>query len=542
MAWFITIVLLVIAAILIILFMSHYYRKATREISVVRTGQGGQKVVLDGGCLALPFLHKVAEVNMRTSKLEIERAGPKSIITKDRLRVDMGAEFYVRVQADADGVATAAQALAGKSFRAADLEEILEGKLVDAMLSVAARYTMDELQDNRAAYVAEVTDMLGENLAQNGLMLESMSLTKIDQTPFHALDENNAFNALGMRRLAEIIAVNKKERAVIEADSEVSVRQSQLDATKQKLTITREEEEAMITQQREIEIARSRSAAETAEEQAVSEKRREAARIEREQEVRASEIARDMELRRQTLESELNSAVKKSDNAVALAKKKGEEAKAEAAAIAAKAGEAEAEEKVRTVRETAMAERDKSLALIRAAEQAEVDNTRVKSEAETITAMAEAKAKATLDHAKAEKDRLMSEAEGRAAVIAAENAQSPDLIAMKLDEARLRTLAQVVERMMKPAEKIEGIRINQISGFGGTGSSGGEGADKSTVNQVVDSVLGMALQLPAVQKLGEEVGMNIGDGVNGLTKSLESKSAGDTPETSSDDKPSDKKD
>ena len=542
MAWFITIVFLVVAAILIILFMSRYYRKATREISVVRTGQGGQKVVLDGGCLALPFLHKVAEVNMRTSKLEIERTGPKSIITKDRLRVDMDAEFYVRVQADVDGVATAAQALAGKSFRAADLEEILEGKLVDAMLSVAARYTMDDLQDNRAAYVAEVADMLGINLAQNGLMLESMSLTKIDQTPFHALDENNAFNALGMRRLAEIIAVNKKERAVIEADSEVSVRQSQLDATKQKLTITREEEEAMITQQREIEIARSRSAAETAEEQAVSEKRREAARIEREQEVRASEIARDTELRRQTLESELNSAVKKSDNAVALAKKKSEEAKAEAAAIAAKAGEVEAEERVRTVRETAMAQRDKSLALIRAAEQSEVDNTRVKSEAETITAMAVAKAKATLDYAKAEKDRLMSEAEGRAAIISAENAQSPELISMKLDEARLRTLPEVVERMMKPAEKIEGIRINQITGFGGTRGSGGEGGDKSTVNQVVDSVLGMALQLPAVQKLGEEVGMNIGDGVNGLTKPLEGNSTGYAPDKSSDDTPSDKKD
>lgn len=543
MAWFITIVLLVFVAILLIWFMSRYYRKATREISIVRTGQGGQKIVLDGGCLALPFLHKVAEVNMRTSKLEIQRSGPKSVITKDRLRVDMGAEFYVRVQANADGVATAAQALAGNSFRPADLEEILEGKLVDAMLSVAARYTMDELQDNRAVYVSEVADMLGDNLAQNGLMLESMSLTKIDQTPFHALDENNAFNALGMRRLAEIIAVNKKERAVIEADSEVSVRQSQLDATKQKLTITREEEEAMITQQREIEIARSRSAAETAEEQSAAEKRREAARIEREQEVRAAEITRDTELRRQTLESELNSAVKKSDNAVALAKKKSEEAKAEAAAIAAKASEAEAEEKVRTVRETAMAERDKSLALIRAAEQAEVDDTRVKSEAETIRAMAEAEAKATLDHAKAEKDRLTAEAEGRAAVIAAENAQSPELIAMKMDEARLRTLPQVVERMMKPAEKIEGIRINQISGFGGAVGNGDEGGDKSTVNQVVDSVLGMALQLPAVQKLGEEVGMNIGDGVKGLTQSLESKSVGDAPDTtSSDDTPSDKKD
>ena len=314
MELFVTLVLLVILAILLIFFMSRYYRKATREISVVRTGQGGQKIILDGGCIALPFLHKVAEVNMRTSKLTIERTGPKSIITKDRLRVDVAAEFYVRVQASVEGVATAAQALAGKSFRAADLEGILEGKLVDAMLSVAARYSMDDLQDNRAAYADEVSKILDDNLSKNGLMLESMSLTRIDQTPFHALDENNAFNALGMRRLAEIIAVNKKERAVIEADADVSVRQSQLDATKRKLTISREEEEAMIVQQQEIEISRARSSAETAEEQAVSEKRREEARIDRERDVRQLEIVRDTEIRNQTLDSELNSALKKSEN------------------------------------------------------------------------------------------------------------------------------------------------------------------------------------------------------------------------------------
>lgn len=539
MAWFLTIVLLIIAIVLLILFMNRYYRKATREISIIRTGFGGQKVILDGGCLSLPFIHKVSEVNMRTSKLEIERLGPKSIITKDRLRVDIGAEFYVRVNATVDGVATAAQALAGKSFRAADLEEILEGKLVDAMLSVAASYTMDELQDNRGRYAKEISEMLGENLSQNGLMLESVSLTRIDQTPFHALDENNAFNALGMRRLAEIIAVNKKERAVIEADADVSVRQSQLDATKRKLTISREEEEAMIDQQREIEIARSRSAAQTAEEQSQSEKRRESARIEREREVRMSEIARDTELRRQSLESELNSAVKKSENLIALAKQREEEARAEAEAIAAKASEAEAEERVQTVRETAAAERKKALALIRAAEQAEVDDVRVKSEADTVVSMAEADAKAIRDRASAMRDQLVTEAEGRAAVIASENTYTPELIAMKLQEARLRTLPNVVEQMMKPAEKIETIRINQVTGFN-TGGGGGDGGDKSTVNQVVDSVLGMALQLPAVQKLGEEVGMNIGGGLRGLSSSLDIEddtNASDKQNMSGDDTP-----
>ncbi|MDO9525733.1 MAG: flotillin domain-containing protein [Gemmobacter sp.] len=523
MTWFVSILVLLVAAILLILFLNRYYRKATREISIIRTGMGGQKVVLDGGCLALPFLHKVSEVNMRTTKLDIERLGAKSIITKDRLRVDVGAEFYVRVASTMQGVATAAQALAGKSFRAADLAETLEGKLVDAMLSVAARYTMDELQDNRGAYAREVSALLTENLAQNGLMLESVSLTRIDQTPFHALDENNAFNALGMRRLAEIIAVNKKERAVIEADAEVSVRQSQLDATKRKLTISREEEEAMISQQREIEIARSRSLADTAEEQAASEKRRDSARIGKEREVRLTEIERDRELRRQTLEAELSTSMSKLQNAIQLAQKRVEEAEAEAMAIAATAQGAQAEEQVRTARETLAAEREKALALIRATEQAEVDDTRVRSEIGTLLSMAEAEAKATQNRAGASRDRLMAEAEGRAAVIAAENSQSPELMAMKMDEARLRTLPDVVERMMKPAEKIESIRINHITGMGGaSGGGGGEGGgDKSTVNQVVDGVLAMALQLPAIQKLGEEVGMNIGDGVRGLSAQLD---------------------
>jgi uncharacterized membrane protein YqiK len=544
MTVFVTLIVVIVLAILVILFLNRYYRKATREVSLVRTGAGGQRVVLDGGCIALPFLHKVSEVNMRTTKLEIERLGPKSIITKDRLRVDVGAEFYVRVRATAEGVATAAQALAGKSFRSADLAETLEGKLVDAMLSVAARYTMDELQDNRAGYAREVSEILTDNLAQNGLLLESVSLTRIDQTPFHALDENNAFNALGMRRLAEIIAVNKKERAVIEADAEVAVRQSQLDATKRKLTISREEEEAMITQQREIEIARSRSMAETAEEQATSEKRREAARIAREREVRLTEINKDRELREQSLAAELATALAKTENAVRLAAKRVEEAHAEAEAIAATAAGAEAEEKVRTIREQAAADREKVLALIRAAEQAEVDDTRVRSEVGTLLAMAEAEAKAMLERAEAQKAKLMAEAKGRAAVIEAENAQSAELMAMKLDEARIRTLPEVVERMLKPAEKIESIRINHITGMGhsGAGGEGGGGGDGSTVNQLVDGVLSMALQLPAVQRLGEEVGMNIGDGVRGVTSQLDRRSSGSSRSKKTDGKTSDTKD
>ena len=528
MFWFVVAIVLVIVLVVGIWFLHRFYAKANREIALVRTGLGGQKVVLDGGCLALPFLHKVAEVNMRTSKLEIERVGPASVITADRLRVDVRAEFYVRVRATEEGVATAAQALAGKTFRASELAETLEGKLVDAVLSVAAGYTMDSLQDERGKYTAAVSQVLGEDLAQNGLLLESVSLTRLDQTPFHALDENNAFNALGMRRLAEIIAVNRKERAEIESDAEVSVRQSQLNTTKRKLLLSQEEEEATIVQQRDIETARAASQADIAEEQSASERRREAARIAREREVRMSEIARDRELRRQQIDAELSTDTARADNAVKLAAKHVEQAAAEVDVHDARAREAQAEERVRTARDTTAAERDKVLALIRAAEQAEVDDTRVRSEAGTMISMAEAQARATLERAGAEKDELLARAEGTAALIQAENAHSPELIRLKLDQARIDALPGIVEKMMKPAEKIETIRINQISGMGGA-AGGGDGAgaggsaagDGNAVNQVVDAVMRLALHLPAVRKLGEEVGINVGGGVRGLSAPLD---------------------
>lgn len=539
MTWFVILVAVAILAILAIIFLNRFYRKATREVSLVRTGAGGQRVVLDGGCLALPFLHKISEVNMRTTKLEMERAGGKSIITRDRLRIDAEVEFYVRVNSTEEGVATAAQALAGKSFRAAELAEILEGKLVDAMLSVAAGYTMDELQDNRGRYAREVGEMLNDNLAQNGLLLESVSLTRLDQTPFAALDENNAFNALGMRRLAEIIAVNKKERAAIEADAEVSVRQSQLDATKRTLIISQEEEEATIAQQRQIETARAQSNADIAEEQSAAERRREGARIARDEEVRANEIATERRLREMEVAAKLATEIAEADKAVQLAAKRIEEARAEAEAQAARADEATAEEAVATARETAAAEREKRLALIRAAEQAEVDDTRVKSEAGTLATMSEARRKAAQRRAESEKEELLARAEGTAAMVAAENKQSAELIRMKLDQARLTALPDIVGRMMKPAEKIETIRINHITGMGGTGGGeGGGGGGGATVNQVVDGVLSMALQLPAVQKLGEEIGVNIGGGVKGLSASLETGGAkpGKPEKTSTDEK------
>ena len=119
--YWVWLIVLIVALVVIIILLNRFYRKASREVALIRTGLGGQKIITDGGFLALPFLHRVSEVNMKTTRLEVVRNAEKSVITVDRLRVDATVEFYVRVDPSDSGVATAAQALAGKTFRSEDL-------------------------------------------------------------------------------------------------------------------------------------------------------------------------------------------------------------------------------------------------------------------------------------------------------------------------------------------------------------------------------------------------------------------------------------
>ena len=138
LGWLVGIVIAIIAIAIIVVFLNRFYRKSSRDVALVRTGFGGQRIVISGGCLALPFLHKVDEINMRTIRVEVKRTGDKSLITTDRIRVDVELEFYVRVLPSVEGIATAAQAIGSRSFNPEGIRNLLEGRFVDALQSVAA--------------------------------------------------------------------------------------------------------------------------------------------------------------------------------------------------------------------------------------------------------------------------------------------------------------------------------------------------------------------------------------------------------------------
>ncbi|MEM9011141.1 MAG: flotillin domain-containing protein [Pseudomonadota bacterium] len=518
------------------LVLARLYRRATREVSLVRTGAGGKRVIMDGGTMVVPLFHEIMCVNMKTLRLEVKREGEAALITQDRMRVDVGVEFYVSVNATDDGVARAAQTLGDRTFFVDQLRDMIEGKLVDGLRAVAAQMTMDQLHENRADFVQQVQNAVSEDLLKNGLELESVSLTALDQTPFEALDENNAFNAVGMRKLAEVIATSKKERAEIDADAEVSVRRSVMEAERRKLEIERDEAAAKIAQEQEVETLRAAQEMEISKRRSEAEQLAEEARISKERGVRSAEIERERAIREAEIAKERELEVADQERQVIIARKSEEESQARASADRARADATRANEEIATAREVAEAERVKHIALIEAAREAEREATRVRlaATAEKDAAAdraaarreeAQADADAVSIRAEAKKKDLLAEAEGQRAIVEAENALSDAIVEMKVALARLEAMPKVVAEMVRPAEKIDSIKIHQVSGLGGAGGSGSNGAaptdGKTPVNQALDSILGMAVQLPAMKSLGDQLGLSLEDGLAEVTRKAE---------------------
>jgi uncharacterized membrane protein YqiK len=528
--------LIVVAIVVaIVVWLLHWlYLRSSKERAFVRTGLGGQKVVLDGGAFVLPIVHDVIPVNMNTLRLEVSRGRDKALITKDRMRVDVIAEFYVRVAAQATAVAAAAQTLGLRTMEPEQLKELVEGKFIDALRTAAAEMTMEELHEKRGSYVKRVREAVAEDLTKNGLELESASLTQLDQTGMEFFNPSNAFDAEGLTRLTEQIERRKKQRNDVEQDTLIAIRNKNLEAEKLALEIDREAEQARLAQQREVEVARARQRAELATERARREQDGESAQIAAKQAIDAAKIRSEQSIEQERIhkEREIQSAeiarrqaleLAEQQRAIAIAKESKAQSEAQAEAEVARALAVSAEEKVFTAREVEMAERRKQIELIAAAQAAEREALRLTSAAAAeksasadrgaaIRAQAEADADADRIKAMAAKVRAEIEAEALRLMNEAQNVLSPEARASVLRLKLVEKAEAIIRESVRPMERIEGIKILQVDGLGGGGGhGGGDGSNGGFADSVVNSALRFRAQAPIVDQLLREIGLEAGD-------------------------------
>jgi uncharacterized membrane protein YqiK len=488
-----------IVVALVVWLLNWLYLRSSKERAFVRTGLGGQKVVMNGGAFVLPIVHEVIPVNMNTLRLEVSRGRERALITNDRMRVDVTSEFYVRVQASSDAIAAAAQTLGQRTLQPETLKELVEGKFVDALRTVAAEMTMEEMHEKRGEYVKRVRAAAAADLLQNGLELETVSLTQLDQTGMEFFNPSNAFDAEGLTRLTETIETRKKKRNDIEQDTMIQIRNKNLDTERQALDIDRELEYARLQQEQELEVKRAAQRAEVAREKAAREQEAERAQIQAREAVERARIASERAVEQERIDRERNiqeleigrrQAIELAEQqrAIAVAEQSKAQSEAQAAADQARAKAVAQEEKVFTVREAELAQRKKLVDV----------------------AQAEAEAEASRIRAMAAKIRHEVEAEGLTLMNKAANLLTPEARQSAMRRQLIDKLEGIIRESVKPMERIEGIRVLHVEGLGG--SPGGQGNGGGNIaDSVVNSALRFRAQAPLVDQLLREIGVQGGD-------------------------------
>ncbi len=565
---------ILIAVLALAFIMARLYKRSSKEVSFVRTGFRGQQVIMNGGAIVLPVLHEVIPVNMNTLRLEVKRENQQALITRDRMRVDVMAEFYVRVKPTEESIANAAQTLGLKTMTPDELKNLIEGKFVDSLRAVAAEMAMEELHEQRVEFVTKVQAAVSEDLLKNGLELESVSLTGMDQTSKDFFNPNNAFDAEGLTKLTNEIEERRKIRNDIEMDTQVAIENKNLEAKRKQLEIAKEKEYAELQQERELEIRRANQTTEIAQQKALKRQEADQAKIEAEklvqiskiaaaqtvetdtiskdQNIKEKDIAKDKAIETASIEQQKTIELATQSKAIAIAEKSKEKSLAEAEADQARANAVREAEKVITVQATEQAERIKAVELVEARQKAEREAIAitVAAEAEKMAAEDKAEAVIVVSNAKAEREQIEAkgsaeaekmkadaaevryqvDAEGQKAINEAKNLLSAEQIAMQVRVELINALPQIIRESVKPMEQIDGIKIIQVDGLSGksvNGSGQEAGCDSggSLSDQLVNSALRYRGQAPLLDSLLADIGLKGGD-INGITEVLRAR-AGD---------------
>ncbi|MCB2084155.1 MAG: flotillin family protein, partial [Sphingomonadaceae bacterium] len=386
----------------------------------------------------------------------------------------------------------------------------------------------------------KVQQVSSNDLSMNGLELESVSLTGLDQTSIEHFNANNAFDAEGLTKLTEQIEARKKLRNDIEQDTRVQMETKNLEADTRSFEIGRDKEYARLQQEREVEIRRAAQASEIAREQAERSREADAARIEAKKLVDAQQIEADRLVEEARIDQVRALEIARQEQQIAVQNKSREESQAKAEADEARAKAVQAEEQVTTSRESEIAERMKKIELIEAAKQAERDAIKIKvdaeaerdaaaNRAEAIRREAEGEAEAEKLRAEAARVRFEVEAAGQRAINEAANILSMDQISLQTKMALLKVLPEVIRESAKPMEAIDSIKIVQVDGLtNGGGKAGASSTGGGTGNLATDAVsaaLAYRAQAPVLDGLMKELGLD-GSNLSGLVKGAATEAGG----------------
>lgn len=417
------------------------YRKTKSSEAFVRTGSGGVKVIRDGGAIVIPVLHELVIVSLRTLKLEVSRQQEDAMITLDKLRADIRAEFFVRVQPDRESILQASRSLGEKMADPAAVKALVEDKLVSALRTAAAGKTLEQLNSERDEFLLEVTKLVGEDLRNNGLVLETVTISRLDQTDESFLKKDNIFDAQGRRKIAEITQENLTERNRLVREGEQSRKSQDVQARQRVLELSQAEKEA-----------EARQAAEVAKIEAETRQTARVKEVEAERLVELAQLAKQQSL--EVAERDQQRAVEVAERAKQehVARAEMLRTAAEQELAEAEAGREKARQAIESVRVAEEAERAKRREVIEAEAQAETAfvASQRKADAEAYAVQRSAEARKMAADADTEAIRKNAEVDAEAKSLRAAGERAEAMVPVEVERAKVALERERLETVVKP--------------------------------------------------------------------------------------------
>jgi len=429
----------------IVLIITRLYVKTAADEAFVRTGMGGQRVIIDGGAIVIPVVHKVVPVSLATMRLDVERRDQDALITGDKLRADIKAEFYIKVQKDREAVVNAATSLGERSVNAATVKELVNEKLISALRTVAATKSLEDLNAKRDEFAEAVQKIVSSDLKHNGLTLESVTVSQLDQTPPDKMKAgSNIFDAQGTRQIAEITQQMRAETNALEREADKMIKKQ--DVEKDQFVYEQEIARASAEARQKSEIekaeaeARQRAATFAAEQDELARVRE----VKRDEAVAVANVAREKQIQVADVERERAKQVADLEREKAIATAAEDRAKSEAAQRLAEAEREAANQKVQTIAVTEEAKRTAEKAYIDKARQIDQEAYQTERQAEASRKAAEMDAQARKLKASAEMEALTAEAAGD---------QAKQMVPINVEKEKVAVEQKRVNEVLQPELK-----------------------------------------------------------------------------------------
>jgi uncharacterized membrane protein YqiK len=524
---------------------TRFYVIAPNNEALVRTGgifQKSKRVILNGGCIVIPGFHEITRVPLREISIDVVRAGNLAVRTQDYLRANMRVTFYICIaQEEKDILAAAARLSKQGKISENDIKDAIEKRADDAIRAAAKKKKIAEIDSDKLGFAEAVLNLIQQDLKKVGLTLNNIAISEIEESDTY--DENNFFDAQGVRLRTETIQRSIQQKREVELETQVAIQQKELEAEKQSLEIIKQKEDANLTQQKDVEFYRSQQQREIQET-----KDQEAAKIEKnkilqEQEIEEEKIQKELiiqqkrisvniELEEQNKQLKVTQTLQQQETEVAeinrqktiqasqlqaqaevaAAEQESKIAQQQAAiAIANKererfnseADKAQAEAAVITAQEVEKAQREQRLVIIAAEQEAdktriseqnvvEIDVFRRRRQAEIARQAAELEAESIRTLADANKYKMLAEAQSKQALIEAENAlnnanRTADLIKDIWPELAPQ-LPQILQALAPQPGVLGDARIYAFPGLNGSNGNG-----TGDINKLMLSTSGLTL-------------------------------------------------